>query len=165
MSATTPSHGLCRCCRYHGEDRARTSTPGNSPIPPKADAAGLHRQSDVPKRALTPYTILPMATPAEAVIGNCARGHGCQRSQLCPILHLSHAFLASTMGAAVHDVVCLDAVADDAAAAVRTRRGERLDGAFKAVERVRFPSHGDFKGFIVIIAAGFTPCHSSSPFR
>jgi hypothetical protein len=81
------------------------------------------------------------------------------RFGLCAVLQLSDALLASTMGAAIDRAVCLDAVADDAAATVCARRGKRLDGAFKAIERVRVTSLGDLKGFIVFIAAGFAPCH------
>jgi hypothetical protein len=63
------------------------------------------------------------------------------------------------MGAAVHGPVRLDAMADDAATAVLARRGERLDGAFKAIEGVHGASHGDLKGLIILIAAGFAPRH------
>jgi hypothetical protein len=81
------------------------------------------------------------------------------RFGLGAVLQLSDALLASTMGAAIHRAVCLDAVTDDAAATVCARRGKRLDGAFKAIERMRVTSLGDLKGFIVFIAAGFAPCH------
>jgi hypothetical protein len=53
----------------------------------------------------------------------------------------------------------LEAVADDATATVCARRGKRLDGAFKAIECMRVTGLGDLKGFIVLVAAGFTACH------
>jgi hypothetical protein len=81
------------------------------------------------------------------------------RFALCAVLQLRDPLLAGTMGAAIHRAVCLDAVTDDAAATVCARRGQRLDGAFKAIERVRVTSLGDLKGFIVLVAAGFAPCH------
>jgi hypothetical protein len=64
------------------------------------------------------------------------------------------------MDTAVHVTIRLDAVADDATAAVCARRGERLDGTFKAIECVRFASRRDLKGLIVLVAAGFAPRHS-----
>jgi hypothetical protein len=65
------------------------------------------------------------------------------------------------MGAAIYRVVCFDTMADDAAATVFARRGKRLDGAFKAIERMRGTSLGDLKGFVVLVAAGFAPCHGN----
>jgi hypothetical protein len=63
------------------------------------------------------------------------------------------------MSAAVYRPARLDAVAEDAAAAVPARRGERLDGTLEAIEGVGLPRQGDGKGLIVVIAAGFAPRH------
>jgi hypothetical protein len=80
-------------------------------------------------------------------------------SQLHPVPRRGHPLLACAMGAAIHSPFRLNAVAEDTAAAVLTRRGQRLDGAFKAIKRVHGTSHGELKGLIILIAAGFTPCH------
>ena len=67
--------------------------------------------------------------------------------------------MTSAMGATVHGSICFDTVADDTAATVFARRGQRLNGAFKAIERVRLTSLRDLKGFIILIVTGFAPCH------
>jgi hypothetical protein len=63
------------------------------------------------------------------------------------------------MGAAIDRAVCFHTVTENAAATVFACRGKRLDGAFKAIERVRVTSLKDLKGFIVLITTGFTLGH------
>jgi hypothetical protein len=64
------------------------------------------------------------------------------------------------MGAAVDDVILLDAMADDTAPAVRARRRELLYSAFEAVERVRLVCESDLKGLVVVVAALIASGHS-----
>lgn len=61
--------------------------------------------------------------------------------------------------AAVDFVARFDAVADDAAIAMGALRRERVDGALKAVERVRFSRHSHVEGFVVFVSADFTFWH------
>ena len=98
------------------------------------------------------------ALPSE-ILADAPEDHDCRRCLLCPVLHGGHPFLTRTMGAAVHGPARLDAVAEDAAAAVFTRRGQCLDSTLEAIKGVRPPRYGDVKGFIVIIAANLAPCH------
>jgi hypothetical protein len=53
----------------------------------------------------------------------------------------------------------LDAVPHDSAAATRTRRRQRVNGAFETVEDVRLTSETDFERFIVIVPAHFALGH------
>jgi hypothetical protein len=60
------------------------------------------------------------------------------------------------MLAAVEIPVLFRAMADDGTAAMGTRGGEGLNGAFEAVERVAFSIQHNLKCFLVLVAAGFT---------
>ena len=53
----------------------------------------------------------------------------------------------------------LQAVPDDASAAMIAGRRERVYGAFEAVERMRFAVHRDLKGLVVVVAASFARSH------
>jgi hypothetical protein len=55
-------------------------------------------------------------------------------SGLYPVPHRGHSFSARTVDAAVHGPLRLDAVANDTAATMVTRRGERLDGTLEAIK-------------------------------
>jgi hypothetical protein len=63
----------------------------------------------------------------------------------------------------------LKAVPDNASAAMRARRGQRLDRAFEAVKGVGLTAVNYLKGLVVIVPAGFADCHDiasrSSPPR
>lgn len=60
-------------------------------------------------------------------------------------------------GTAVDPVVGLNTVPDDAAVAVMTSGRERVNGAFKAVEKVRVaPVSDDLNRFVVVVSAYFT---------
>jgi hypothetical protein len=83
------------------------------------------------------------------------------RTGLCAVLHVSDPLCAGIMGAAIYRAVYFDTMAEDAAATVFARRGKRLNGAFKAIERMRGTTLRDLKGFIVLVAAGFTLCHGA----
>src|ERR671924_1354248 len=68
--------------------------------------------------------------------------------------------------AAVHLAVGFNAVPEDAAAAVRAHRGEFLDGALEAVERVRGAArdaHGE--GLVVTVATDFAGAHRLTPMQ
>ena len=68
------------------------------------------------------------------------------------------------MGAAVEGPIGLYPMPNDLAATVLASRGKSGDGAFKAVEHMRPPSHEHLKGLIVLVAAHFTLCHARIPF-
>ncbi|MCK1713077.1 MULTISPECIES: hypothetical protein [unclassified Bradyrhizobium] len=57
----------------------------------------------------------------------------------------------------------LQAVSDDTDSTMIAGRRERVNGAFEAIERMRFAVHRDLKGLVIIIAAGFTCRHDLSP--
>src|SRR5262245_44323887 len=67
--------------------------------------------------------------------------------------------MRGAMGATEHLGALLQAVADDARAAMGAGRRERTDRAFKAVERVGRAVHLDLKRLVVIVAAGFAFGH------
>jgi hypothetical protein len=66
---------------------------------------------------------------------------------------------AATMSAAVKIIPGLDAMADDAAAAVPADGGERMNGAFERIERVRFAIQDDLEATLVGISAVITGFH------
>src|SRR5215472_15938783 len=84
---------------------------------------------------------------------------GCGRT----VPDTGHARLMRAMSAAVEGVAILDAVPDDAAAAVRAPGCERLDRAFEAVEGVRAAILLDSEGLVVIVAAEVASGHVDSP--
>src|SRR5512134_121090 len=86
-------------------------------------------------------------------------------SRLGTVLEAFFAGVAGAVRAAVHLSAGLDAVADDAALAVRAGRRERLYRALEAVERMRGAGEGDVHRLVVIVAAGLTAGHGLSPFR
>jgi hypothetical protein len=57
-------------------------------------------------------------------------------------------------------ILMLDAVADDAASTMETGRGERLNRAFKRIERVGATSLDNVKGFVVSVLANDAGSHS-----
>jgi hypothetical protein len=61
--------------------------------------------------------------------------------------------------AAKNRIVLLHAMADDPAAAMRTLRGEGLDGAFKRIERMLLTVHRHRECAVVIVVANFAPLH------
>src|SRR5687768_11635087 len=67
------------------------------------------------------------------------------------------------MRAAEHLAAGFDAVAQDAAAAVRAGRRELLHRAFKAVEGMGGARDGDAHRLVVIVAARFAAWHVDSP--
>ncbi|MES0039385.1 hypothetical protein NKJ74_29735, partial [Mesorhizobium sp. M0046] len=72
-------------------------------------------------------------------------------------------FLRGAMCAAVDDVILFDAMSDDPASAMRTRRCKFLDRAFEAVERVGLVGHRHVESLIVVIPALIASGHSSFP--
>src|SRR5688572_6923945 len=63
------------------------------------------------------------------------------------------------MRAAVERAGVLAAVADDAAAAVRAGRRQRMDGALEAVEGVGALAHHHLECLVVVVAAGVAAGH------
>src|SRR5437867_10694568 len=63
------------------------------------------------------------------------------------------------MGAAVKAAAGLDTVADDFAAAMFAFRGQRVNGAFEAIEIVGDARDDHFDWFIVFISTDFTAVH------
>lgn len=68
--------------------------------------------------------------------------------------------LAGAMDAAIDDFVFLNAMADDFAAAVRTDRSKRLNGAFKGIKSMDLLFKSDFKRLVVDVSASFTFSHN-----
>lgn len=63
------------------------------------------------------------------------------------------------MSRAVDRPTVLDAVANDAAAALLTARGELVDGAFEGIEVILLATHHDLEYFPVLVSTGVTFCH------
>jgi hypothetical protein len=63
------------------------------------------------------------------------------------------------MSATEYRSMCFHAMPNNPAAAVGARRRQNLNGAFKAVKHMGLSSHGDLKGFIVIISTLFALSH------
>jgi hypothetical protein len=79
-----------------------------------------------------------------------------------PVDYGGGALLFCAMGAAVDNVVLLDAVPDNPASAMRTGRSEFLYSALEAVERVGLPCHRDVEGLVVVVSAKVTSSHGLS---
>src|SRR5262245_41313317 len=86
-----------------------------------------------------------------------------RRASSGAIPELLHAGDLGAMGAAEDAALLLQAVADDAAAAVGAHRREGLDGALEAVERVRGASHRHLEGLVVVVSADFTGSRHVGP--
>jgi len=65
------------------------------------------------------------------------------------------------MLAAKEGAVLLEAVPDDADAAVLAGRRQRVDRAFEAVEGVGGAVHGHLKRLVVVVSAGFASGHDN----
>src|SRR5437870_739431 len=59
----------------------------------------------------------------------------------------------------------LDSVPKNPAAAMIARRRQRLDRAFKAVERVRLAVHDDVECLVIVVTAGFALWHGNAPIK
>ena len=71
--------------------------------------------------------------------------------------------LPSAVSATIESTLLLQAMPDDLRSAVAACRSQRLNGALKAVKRVRLSIHHYLKGFVVIIAACFANRHGHAP--
>jgi hypothetical protein len=67
------------------------------------------------------------------------------------------------MGTAEKRLLRLDAVPDDLATAVVADRGQLVNGAFKAVERVGLSRRYDLERQVVIVSTDFTSGHTTPP--
>src|SRR5690242_19488383 len=76
-----------------------------------------------------------------------------------PVLQTLDAFAFGAVIAAEERAAFLEAVAEDAAAAVLAARRQRLDRTLEAVERVRPSIHRHLKRLVVVVAAGFAGRH------
>src|ERR1043165_3348177 len=85
------------------------------------------------------------------------------RHCLYVILYIRRTRLARAIGAAVESVVGLDAVPDDLAPATGTDRGQFVNGALEAVERVARARRRDLEGQVIVVAADFTLRHRHAP--
>jgi hypothetical protein len=65
------------------------------------------------------------------------------------------AVLLGAVGTAEEDTIHLHAMTDNPASTMRARRCQRMDGAFEAVEHMRFAILAHFKTFVICIAAYF----------
>ena len=82
----------------------------------------------------------------------------------CAVLQVSNTFLfGAKCRAENHAGLALDAVTDNPATAVIARRRQFVNGAFKAIERVRCTGDRDFKRFVILISANFTRTHRLKP--
>src|SRR5215471_10629455 len=82
----------------------------------------------------------------------------------CAVLQVSNTFLFGAKCRAENDAgLAFDAVTDNPATAVITRRRQFVNGAFKAIERVRCTGHRDFKRLVILISANFTRTHRLKP--
>lgn len=68
------------------------------------------------------------------------------------------------MNAAKDLSVLLDAMPDNAALAMRARRGKRMDRAFEAVEDVALPADDYFESFVIFVFANFALSHNNKLF-
>jgi pimeloyl-ACP methyl ester carboxylesterase len=71
--------------------------------------------------------------------------------------------LGRAVHAAVERALRLDAVAEDAAVAMRAMRREHVDRALERVERVRAPAHRDGERLVVLVAAMVAAWHGRPP--
>src|SRR6266705_2579061 len=92
-------------------------------------------------------------------VGTALRAFAHPTRHLRAVAQRGCAFLLGAMGAAEDRVVLLDAVTDDADAAVIAGRRERMDRAFEAVERMGVSVHRHLERLVVIVAAGFASGH------
>src|SRR5262245_30005726 len=94
---------------------------------------------------------------------NCGRSAHADRAGALGMIHGSaQAALPGAVGAAEVLAVALDAVADNADAAVVALRRQLVDGTLEAVERVPAPVQRDFDGAMILVAAGLAGAHENS---
>lgn len=67
------------------------------------------------------------------------------------------------MVTAIHHSVCFQSVTNDATFTMLARWCQCLNGAFKAVKKMRLAVFHNLKTFVVLIAAGFTSSHAKDP--
>src|SRR5262245_50554380 len=72
-----------------------------------------------------------------------------------PVAQARHARVLGALDAAEDGAVLLDAVADDAAAAMSALRRQRVNGALERIEGVLVVAHRDRERLVVIVAADF----------
>lgn len=82
-----------------------------------------------------------------------------ERPRLRTILYVPYALTAGAVGAAIHITIRLNTMANNFTTTMATDRRKCLHGTLEAVERVRYVRHDHCKGFVIVIAACFTPCH------
>src|SRR5262249_55553889 len=93
------------------------------------------------------------------------RLHAARGGDFGAVLDVADTGLLGTVRAAVERASGFDAVSQDAAAAVRARRREIVDGALEAVVHVRLAVHHDLEALVVLVPADVAACHVGSPVR
>ena len=81
---------------------------------------------------------------------------------LGPIFQLRLAHSPRAIDAAINFSVLFDTVPDHAAIAMRTMRRQRVNRAFKAVERVMFPFYHHLERLVVFVFANFACSHTNT---
>ena len=72
-----------------------------------------------------------------------------------------YALFMGAVGATVKTATGLDAVPDDFASTMLALGGQRVDGAFEAIEIMRDPGADDLQWFIVFVSTNFTTVHNA----
>jgi hypothetical protein len=91
------------------------------------------------------------AITADRVRADCVR--------LQPVAQSAYAFRLRAMRAAEHGALLFDAMPEDVGSTVRACGGNAVNGAFEAVEGMRYAIHHHLKCLVVIVSAGFTSSH------
>src|SRR5215216_3110573 len=81
------------------------------------------------------------------------------RSGLHPVARVAHSALRGAARTAEHLTAGLDAMPDDATAAVLTGRRDCVDRAFERVEDVRLAADGDLHRLVVVVSAHLALSH------
>ena len=90
-----------------------------------------------------------------------SRGHtGRRGTRSGPIAHFPSPMLPGAVGATIHRLLYLDAVAQDFAAAVIAGRRELVNRTFKTVECVARPVADDVECEVILVATDFTLGHA-----
>ena len=82
-----------------------------------------------------------------------------QLPRLDSIAETFNAFAFGAMLATKKRAGLLEAMPHDADSAMIAGWCERMNGAFEAIKGMRLAAHRDLKGFVVVVAAGFTCSH------
>jgi hypothetical protein len=65
--------------------------------------------------------------------------------------------------AAIHHLLCFNAVPNNSATTMLTGRGQAVDGAFETIKCMPHIFYNHLKGFVIFISTGFTLGHDETP--